>query len=234
MPKTSDIQVTSLKVLTYGKSGTGKTFSLDTLPKPIFIYSFDPGGLVSLRGCSDIEYYEPADFKDFDRHLEKELKLGEFKSLAIDSLTTLAEIIMLHVQGLSGKSASKITKIPTQNDWMNQMSLAQQVLNHLFDLPLHTVVTAHEELLKDEISGKILGVPLITGKLKFKLPLYFSEVYHARVQKTGADHKYVFMTKDDALYGAKSRMASRPVNPKDPILQFEDQNYAKIWQKGGK
>jgi hypothetical protein len=228
MPKTSDLKVTSLKVLTYGKSGTGKTFSLDTLPKPTFIYSFDPGGLTSLRDCQDIEYYEPKDFKDFEKHLEKEIKLSDYQSLAIDSLTTLAEIVMCYCQNISGKSISKIVKIPTQNDWMTQMALVSQVLDHIFNMPLHTVVTAHEELLKDELSGRIMGVPLITGKLKFKIPLYFSEVYHARTKKADEDIKYLFMTKDDALYSAKSRMASN-----GRIGQFEDQNYLEIWKKGG-
>jgi hypothetical protein len=226
MPKTSDIKPTQLKCLTYGKSGTGKTYALDTLPKPLFIYSFDPGGLVSLRGCTEIDYEELEDFKSLDKHLEKTFNPSQYKSLAVDSLTTLAELIMNHVMGLSGKSSSKIATIPTQNHWMTQMVLIQQVLDHFLNLPLHVVITAHEELMKDELSGRIMGVPLITGKLKFRLPLYFSELYHSRIKRQGDKHEYVFMTRDDALYGAKSRMAARA-----PIEQFELQNYTAIWNK---
>ena len=219
MPFTNELVEAVPNALIYGKSGVGKTYSLDTLPKPLFVYNFDLGGMLSLRGCEGIEYEEFSKLTEFDQDLLKR-DFSVYESIALDSLTTLAD------KKMDTLRASATSKVPTQQDYLLQMNYIMNITKYFLDIPTITVITAHEELMKDELTGQIMGVPLITGKLKFKLPLFFSEVYHARITRKGGEEKYVFMTKADSLYQAKSRLAARA-----PIEQFEPQDFNHIWNK---
>ena len=55
-----DPSQTKAHVLLHGDKGIGKTTILKTAPKPILIFSFDPGGTIVLKKekeCGDISNY---------------------------------------------------------------------------------------------------------------------------------------------------------------------------------
>jgi hypothetical protein len=105
----------------------------------------------------------------------------------------------------------------------------QALFLKLVKIPKHVVVTAHEQVIQDEITSEVLILPLIVGKkLPAQLPLYFDEVYRAQVVR-GKDGKAVYqlLTKSDVKYTAKSRLQLDTVEVPDFNI---------IWnkvQKGG-
>ena len=193
-----DIEVKKLKVLIYGKSGTGKTTFGSTFPKPYF-FDFD-NGMLSLKG-KDIEY-------DTYKEIQKaELKLKElelkcpYETIVVDSVSTMQEIMMKRQLELNRKMS------PTLHEWMMLVQGIKSLFSRLVAMPQHLVITAHEEIIRDEITGEILVQPLIVGKLASSLPIYFDEVYRGEVRKDKSGKViYQILTTATTKYSAKSRL----------------------------
>ena len=82
----------------------------------------------------------------------------------------------------------------------------------LLSLPCNVIFTAHIATEKDETTGQILRTPLMTGKLKNELPIYFAEVYRAFVEtdpKT-QECRYMAQTQADSKFNCRSQIKGLP------------------------
>jgi hypothetical protein len=118
MPSIKDFKNTDiLRVLVYGRSGSGKTFGAGTFPRPVFM-DFDKGiatlrnpAFVGKYGVLDIEYEQFTEksiakggvvsqhnaFDDayvFYQQMMKPDKVGTFDTWVIDTATSLSEIAL--------------------------------------------------------------------------------------------------------------------------------------------
>lgn len=211
MPNTKDLDIKNikLKVLCYGGSGTGKTTFASTFPKPYF-FDFD-GGVLSLRG-RDVEYDTYTDvykgkervksaWKDFQA---KKDDLDKYETIVIDSITTLEDYAMTELLELNKRTE------PTLHEWGRLVSWMRNFLAVINGYDKHVVVIAHEEMLKDEITGEVWIRPLVVGKkLPQEMPLFFDEVYRSVATKSrqpDADVSYNILTKASEKYICKSRL----------------------------
>jgi hypothetical protein len=96
-------EVHGVLAMIYGEPGTGKTVStLLSLPRPILYYALDPrdvertmaGNIVDM---GDIEIREPDNFLDLieDLNLHRAENVGRFKSMVIDPISYLSNVILL-------------------------------------------------------------------------------------------------------------------------------------------
>lgn len=200
-------------VLVYGGSGTGKTqfaATFNAVGNVVFI-DFD-SGLKTVRGWKDVSYFtvletlpKPSAYVSFMRllpQLEKRIINGEFNTVCLDSLTTFSECVLNAVMYESGKLGQN----PSFVEWGEQMRRIKSVIDRLLVLPCNIVVTAHEQFEKDELSGKVWCLPLVTGKLATRISLYFDEVYHLQVEANKDSSSYTMLTRPDRYYTAKSRI----------------------------
>jgi len=209
------------RFLLYGGSGSGKTYSLRTAKKPLFIDSFDPGGSVALADLVEkgealvISEYEkedarrPSAFVSWDNAFDKLERANAFSQIGtyvLDSATTWAQAILNEVL----KRASRTAGVPQQNDWYPQMVLMEAAIKRILSLPCDVVFICHDDILKDEITGKIMRSPLLTGKTKKRIPLLFSEIYYADVKRSSKGAEYVWQIKKDSTSEARSRLAGLP------------------------
>lgn len=200
-------------VLAYGGSGTGKTYLAGTFNSkgPVVFIDFD-NGLKTVRGWKDISYFTvletlpvPSAYKNFMKllpQLEKRVKEGEFKTVCLDSLTTFSECTLNSAM----YEAGKLGQNPTFGEWGEQMRRIKAVIDRLLVLPCNIVVTAHEQFEKDELSGKVWCLPLVTGKMATRISLYFDEVYHLQVESSKDGSAFTMLTRPDRYYTAKSRI----------------------------
>ena len=209
MPKVKDIKADKLKVLVYGKSGSGKTMFAGTFPKP---YVFDSdNGTLSLRNMgNDVEYdvyrdgdlARPTAINAIEKKVAELQKGNGIETIVVDSLTTIADLAMNRVLFMNGRAKA----VPQQQDWLQQMNWIRNFVLTLLAMPKHVVVVAHEQVDKDENLGNLQALPMVTGKLAGKIGLYFDEVYNAQCISKGKEVEYRLLTRGTSIYTAKSRL----------------------------
>ena len=225
MPNAKDSHVTAKsKILTLGTTGAGKTSQFCTLPGRKFIYLFDPNALSTLEG-QDVDYEQympdvpsiaisslkkgtPSDrsssskktsqaYLEFEKDFETRISDGffhEYDWVGFDGCTTLLDMIMDRVLTINGRAG----QWPQQDDYGPQMNAFTNIARTAMALGTGVYFTGHLELQQDQLSKRIFQTPILTGKLKAKIPLLFSEILALDAQ---ADNKgnvnYRAQTKPD-------------------------------------
>ena len=202
--------VATHKFLLLGPTGSGKTSQLLTLRGRKFAYLFDPNALLTLKG-HDVEYeaFYPNNlsldlqslkkdkggdvlmgrqrsevYLDWEKDFDKKLSSGFFEDydvIAMDSITTLLDLIMDRILAINGRAGSW----PQQDDYGPTMVTFTNIVRTLTSMNKTLLFTGHLSLEKDELSQTIYRVPVMTGKLKEKIPLLFSDIFATDCQNDG-------------------------------------------------
>lgn len=205
----------------YGPAGTGKTFSLRTAPRRLFLFDFD-GSLATLTGEKQIEaisYAAERDkrkvWKGFQKDWEQVIK-EDYRAIAIDSLTTLQDAIMAEIMHLDPPDSSKAKKYPMLahpelKHWYSLSETCKKLFNDMVAEAQETIliVLAHEKTDEDKDTGRLLKyLPLVAGSAARRVSIYFAELYHSFCKVHGREGRYGWLTRASGLYDAKSRLAS--------------------------
>ena len=216
------------RFLLIGSTGSGKTAQIRTLPGRTFAYLFDPSALSTLRGTDiDFEVFHPTrvstaaqsltsvakggkkdvtlgkedaseTYRRWEEDFEKKVKEGYWNTIdniAFDSFTTFSDIVMDRVLYLNGRAGA----FPQQDDWTAQMQTITNVVRTLMGMNKMLLFTAHDEFKQDEATSRMQNVILLTGKLRVKVPLLFSEILHLECQSKPDKIKYVMQTRPDRM-----------------------------------
>ncbi len=219
--KLKDVVRGSGKYLIYGSSGSGKTFSLATMPvKKTLIINAEHGLRTLDDICPEIDVANIETIQDL-RDVVALLEPYEF--IGIDSITTIADIALREAMA-STKDGRKGYSI-----------MADQVYNivETFNrLPQTVVYLAQEGRVNPEEAGlfNYTYCPELPGK-KFaaRLPYFFDFVFALRVRQTetkdGMTTERKFQTEMDGsgAYLAKSRSQR--------FEMYEEINFTNIFNK---
>ena len=214
---TSDPRSKTFNAVVYGGLGTGKTSLIRTARKPVLVHSFDPGGTKVLRDeiadgsiLADTRFENedprnPTAFKLFDDEYHR-LRSGKFfdhlGTYVIDSVTTWGQCAMNAVLKKAGRAGGT----PQQNDWMPQMMMMENAMRDFVSLPCDCILIGHDDVTKDEASGRMFVGLMITGKLSRRVPLLFDEIYCALTKETSKGIEYQLLTRATGMYQARSRL----------------------------
>jgi hypothetical protein len=243
--------------LVYGDTGTGKTRLIKTARRPIYAYIFDPQGQVTIRdeiyhpetnptgyiiADTRFQYDDPRDPKAYraweNDYRQKRLNgfFDLFSTVAFDSITTWAQLIMNRVLKDAGRQPGGQVKyeghtiesygLPFQQDYGPEMSMIAHMIRDMLSLPCDCIFTAHPDKTTDSVSGKMFIGPMVTGKLKAKLPLLFTEIYAAVTQQTSAGPTWKLLTKNDGLYMARTRLGKEGI-----FATYEDPDIKALLKK---
>jgi phage nucleotide-binding protein len=198
LKSTKGLHANGVKMLVYGQSGAGKTSLIPTLPSPVVLSA--EGGLLSIADA-DIPFIEIStmqDLKDAYQWITESPDAKQFKSVALDSISEIAEVC------LGGEK--KIAKDPRQAYGAMQDQMAD-IIRAFRDLPgKHVLMTAKLEKSQDEM-GRMLYSPSMPGnKTGQALPYFFDMVFALRVEKDAEGNtQRALMTDSDGLWAAKAR-----------------------------
>ena len=216
-------------ILIVGDSGTHKTWFLGTCPDP-YVFDFDKG-LAILRGRTfGYDTFKDAPFGsrltdpkqgiypwgtawvEFIKRLNDIGAMVEggkcpYKTLGLDSGTMMSSIAMNYVLKENNRTPKEGPRI---QDWGAQIGLIETVMDQLTAwTSFIKVVTCHVQRDKNEITGNIEKLPLLTGKLAGKIGIYFDEVWFADVDTAVDDpekRNFTLRTISDGTFRqAKSR-----------------------------
>lgn len=210
MPNARDaLDQTAHRFLILGDTGSGKTTQMLTLPGKTFAYLFDSNALLSIRG-HDIDYEEfmpdqlnlsvkslskdkggdknsnhaNVTYGEWEKNFNAKLKDGFFDSydnIGFDSATTFLDLVMDRILTINGRAG----QWPQQDDYGPQMVAFTNVVRTLTSLGKTIYMTGHLETRQSEGSTKMLRQPMMTGRLRTKIPLLFSDIMIAEVSNDG-------------------------------------------------
>lgn len=202
-------------LLLKGIPGTGKTFKAAHFPRPVF-FNFD-NNLAGLRRLpadvkKNIRIVDPRrdaagkDLKKEDVWKNFVAQLGEVtqdasvKTIIIDSLTTLGEVLMDKIVG----NGSPETKVQIQHwgDFQRYLKWLGEDLLCAKDLDKHVVFIAHEQMEKDELTQQVIYTLNLGGKLRTSYDLYFSDCWRC-FTRTGSSVDFMVRTMPASNYNAK-------------------------------
>lgn len=191
--------LSGVKTLVYSRAGIGKTTLCATAPNPVIVSA--ESGLLALAKYDilAVEVRSVADLNDSYNWIVSSNEAKNYWTICIDSATEIAEVILSRAKG--------VYKDPRQayGELIDEML---KIIKKFRDLKgKHVYVSAKEERIKDELTGKLLYGPSMPGqKLGPGLPYYFDEVFHLAVGYTqdGASYRYL-QTQPDFQFEAKDR-----------------------------
>lgn len=131
---------TFLKILWYGRSGTGKTTSAGhILPKPLLIIDLKENGTDSIIDVKGAKVSKCSSWDDFEQ-LYWYLESGDhpYKSVLLDTVTGLQELSHKHVMEEEGKEFMSLQLRGKSSELMKTW-----LLNYR-DLPIHVGFTAQD------------------------------------------------------------------------------------------
>jgi phage nucleotide-binding protein len=192
-----------VKAVVYGETGTGKTSSALTLPPEKTLIIANEKGLLPLAG-KDFTVWEIDSWEDLLQCYQELLKpenKEKYKIVFIDSLTELNELCKEFIVKKE-RIAKKIDigklydELMTQQDYQLLDSKMRKMIRSFRDLEYHIVFTASEATEKDELTGMIVSIPGINGKLAKELGGYFDEMFRliTKEEEKGKPHARYFLT----------------------------------------
>lgn len=198
LKRTGDLSALNVRLLVYGAAGAGKTSLIPTLPAPLVLSAED--GLLSIKGADVpfIEIKSMDDLKEAYQWLTESEEAAQFKSVALDSISEIAEVVL---------TAEKATAKDPRQAYGALQDQMQMIIRAFRDLPgKHVYFSAKMEKAQDE-TGRILYAPSMPGnKLAQQLPYHFDEVLALRVEKDAEGvPQRALMCASDGLWSAKDR-----------------------------
>ncbi len=122
---------------------------------------------------------------------------GGFDAIGFDSLTTLTDIVMDRILQLNQRAG----KNPELGDYGILTNTLARIIRNAAATNCILYLTAHEQASQDKLLRTVSNEIMVPGQLKVKLPILFSEIYHATGKIENGKPKYEIATIADESYG---------------------------------
>lgn len=197
-----DLEESPDRFLLLGTGGAGKTSEILTLPGRKFVYVFDPNCIASLEG-HDVDYEKflvdaddvdlavkslstgkgdtssrrisPQTYINWEKHFETNHAAGFFNNydwIGFDSFTMFLEMVMDRILFINGRTG----KQPEQADWAAQVNTVGNVFRVIAAMNIGILCNGHLDERQDELTKRIWMRPMMTGRLRIRVPLLFNHV----------------------------------------------------------
>lgn len=205
-----------VKVVVYGKAGTGKTTLCGTCPDPVILSA--ESGLLSLAG-QQLPYWEMRtmdDLREAYRWVSSSQEARRFRTLCVDSVSEIAERVLVYAASKNNDGRA------AYGDMQKDVT---KIIKEFRDLPGWNVyMSAKQERLKND-AGVFMNQPMMPGnKMGQALPYLPDEVFQLDIGMTTDGKPYRFLrTQPDFANDAKDRSGK--------LQPIEEPHLGKIFNK---
>ena len=170
--------------------------------------SFDPGQAAKVTMQRPKGYIQLADMIDKLVATGCVIDGKKYNTIVLDSYTSMNEHLKRLLMAANG------TTTMTMPLWGTALTNFETVNNTLLRLPANIIFICHEQVDKDELTGKITYNPLIDGSMKSKIGKDFEEVYYLEKTVQGDKVKYEALTVGNSMKSCRtSRELPAKVEP---------------------
>lgn len=159
---------------------------------------FDPKPASKVTMARPKGYFQLAAF--IDKLVETQCVIDGKKiaTVVLDSYTSMNE----HLKRLL--MAANETTTMTMPLYGTALTNFETINNTLLRLPCNVIIIAHEQVEKDELTGRISYRPLIDGSMKEKIGKDFEEVYYLEKTVVGDTVKYEALTIGNSMKSCRT------------------------------
>lgn len=106
--------IQKIKMVIYGRSGTGKTTLASSFPEPVLFLDVKDEGLASVGDMPKSGYFKVEDWEDFELAYWYIKEHPEYKTIVVDTVSQLQE---LAIKAAVDKKASRSSVVKAKGDW---------------------------------------------------------------------------------------------------------------------
>ena len=126
-----------------------------------------------------------------------------YATIVYDSLTYIQKIFMNEIQSLN----NSLGMVPTQSEYNSLIQTLDSFIQDLRSFPCHIILTAHDRLIKEEFTERILYKLSVIGKnMPGDVPTMFQESYRLEVAQTRTGKVRRLFTDGSNSFDAKSEL----------------------------
>jgi len=135
-----------VSLVIYGRSGTGKTTFIGTMPKPLLVLDINDRGTVSIKAQPDTYVMEVTSWDEIEE-VYWYLQSGNhpFQSVALDTVTQLQDLAIAKISGDDGGVMSL-----SRRGWGEVTGLMRTWILNYRDLPLHKGFICQDRITGDD------------------------------------------------------------------------------------
>lgn len=207
--RATDLPMAYLKVLLYGDSGVGKTWTASTAPRPVYLLT-EPNGLPTILAANPDAVVVQADEGhgglDTVRQFLQAARDGSLaretgcESVILDSLNELQR--MLKDEIMATKKGGHTAESFTLQDWGVLNDKMRAMVRVFRDLPFHVVGLTHADVDQEEDGPRWLSPYFMGQSIPREIGGYFSVVgYQYRKQVKAEDGGATTTTRHVLLQG---------------------------------
>jgi hypothetical protein len=215
---TKGLHSSKVKALVYAESGVGKTSLLGTLPEAETLIVSAESGLLCLddKNIAVVEINQWGDLQEVYKNIVKNPDWAHFKYIGIDSLTELADMLVLT---LSNSPEFKPSNMALKM-WGEYSTRMTATIKAFRDLDKSVIFTALPEDIID--NGAVIKKPFIKGKaVQRMIASYFDEVFYLSIDPATEERQV--QTQPSEAIQAKDRSGK--------LAAFEEANLTTIINK---
>ena len=207
------VQTQTIKCFVCGDYGTGKSVFASSFPQPGYVLNCD-NKMGAYEG-SDWIYEEfppsPLSWTLIGKELtllDKEVKENKYKTVVLDSCTSLMDIALQQSMQLDPKRSPTGGPIWNVHFTMTK-NLVEGVIKRILRYNCNVVILAHLKPEMDEDGNIVKYEPLLSGQLSVNVPGMFDEVYIADYVMKNQKANYIIRTAPHGKKKARSAIKGK-------------------------